>query len=90
VARVRLFLLWDKGNDMTERPNGRVVLNITMDADAVQILRILTPSKKGLGHVLGELVRAEVIRREERRKFVEELRQEKRDAERRAVAERRA
>jgi hypothetical protein len=75
---------------MTERPNGRVALCLTMDSDAVEILRILTPRKRGLGHVLSELVRCEIIRREERKKFVEELHRERRDAERLAVAERRA
>jgi hypothetical protein len=75
---------------MTERPNGRVALCITMDADAVQILRLLTPSRKGLGYTLGELVRGELLRREERKKIVEELRRERRDAEPLAVAERRA
>jgi hypothetical protein len=84
------FFSWDKGSCMTERPNGRVVLNVTMDADAVQILRLLTPSKRRLGHTLSELLRHEVVRREERKKVVEELRQERRTAERLAVAERRA
>jgi hypothetical protein len=79
-----------KGEIMSERPRGRVVLNITMDADAVQILRILTPSKRGLGYTLGELVRSEIVRREERKAVVEELRRERRAAERLAVAERRA
>jgi hypothetical protein len=90
VAEVRLFFAPRKGDAMPERPHGRVVLNITMDSDAVEILRILTPSKRGLGYVLGDLVRQEIVRRVERKKVVEELRQERRAAERLAVAERRA
>jgi hypothetical protein len=90
VAGVRLFFMPKKGKTMPERTHGRVALTITLDRDAVEILRILTPSKKGLGYVLSELVRREVVRREERKKVVEELRQERRDAERLAVAERRA
>jgi hypothetical protein len=75
---------------MPERPRGRVALCITMDADAVTILRLITPSKKGLGYTLSELLRAEVVRREERKKVVEEMRRERRHAERLAMAERHA
>ena len=75
---------------MAETSRGRVPLSISMDLDALQLLRLLTPGKRGLGYTIGELVRAEIIRREERKKFVEEMRQERRAAERLAVAERRA
>jgi hypothetical protein len=44
-----------------------------MDRDALELLRHLAPSGKTYGGLLSELVRAEVVRREERRKIAQEL-----------------
>ena len=51
-----------------------VVHTLTMDPDASELLRELTPSKKAHGRFLSELLRAEKSRREERQRVREELR----------------
>ena len=48
----------------------------TIDFDAVKLLEELASGPKGQGHLISELLRAEVSRREER----ERLRQERRQA----------
>jgi hypothetical protein len=50
------------------------VLTLTLDRDAVLLLRELSPGKKRLGQTLSELVRAEVGRREERQRWAQEQR----------------
>jgi hypothetical protein len=45
----------------------------TFDHDALEILPLLAPSKKAQGRFISELIRQEVIRREERQKFLAEL-----------------
>jgi hypothetical protein len=52
---------------------GRAV-NLTVDPDALELLRQLCPSKKGLGHLVSELIRTEVRVREERLKVTTALR----------------
>lgn len=54
-------------------PRGRKPVTFTLDNDVIQILRLLSPSGKGFGHVVGELVRAEMTRREERKRLLREL-----------------
>jgi hypothetical protein len=44
-----------------------------MDRDALDLLRLLAPHNKAYGIFLSELVRAKVVRREERRKIAQEL-----------------
>lgn len=57
----------------THTPPGRKPVTFTLDNDVIRLLRMLSPSGKGYGHVVDELVRAEVTRREERRKLLREL-----------------
>ena len=52
---------------------GRKPVTFTLDNDVIKLLRILSPSGKGFGHVVDELVRAEVSRREERRRLLQQL-----------------
>jgi hypothetical protein len=54
-------------------PPARKAVTLTMDRDALELLRHLAPSGKTYGGLLSELVRAEVVRREERRKIAREL-----------------
>src|SRR5262245_22197115 len=42
----------------------------TFDHDALEILPLLAPSKKAQGRFLSELIRQEVVRREERQKVL--------------------
>jgi hypothetical protein len=42
---------------------------LSLDADALALLRELCPSKKGYGHFLSSLIRTEVRVREERQKM---------------------
>ncbi len=51
---------------------GKAVV-LTLDVDALQLLRQLTPSKMRLGNVVSELIRGEITRREERQKTIREL-----------------
>jgi hypothetical protein len=46
---------------------------LAMDADALELLRLLSPSTKRYGSTLSELVRQEMTRREERRRVVREM-----------------
>jgi hypothetical protein len=48
-------------------------VTFTLDNDVIQLLRLLSPSGKGYGHVVDELVRAEMTRREERKRLLREL-----------------
>jgi hypothetical protein len=57
----------------TGTPPGRKPVTFTVDLDIIPLLRLLSPSGKGFGHVVGELVRAEVSRREERKRLLREL-----------------
>jgi len=50
-----------------------IAVNLTLDEDALALLRLLSPSKTRLGNLVSELVRAEVTRREERAKIAKEL-----------------
>jgi hypothetical protein len=54
-------------------PEGRKPVTFTLDEDVIQLLRLLSPSGKGFGHIVGELVRAEMTRREERKRLLREL-----------------
>jgi hypothetical protein len=54
-------------------PRGRRAVTFTLDEDVLQLLRLLSPSGKGFGHVVDELVRSEMSRREERRRLLREL-----------------
>lgn len=47
--------------------------NVSLDADAVLILKELSPSTKGYGRLLSELLRREDERRRERQRLREEL-----------------
>ena len=60
---------------MPKHAEGRRAICLTMDCDAIALLRYLSPSGKAYGHVLGELVRAEVLRREMRKQpgYLDEL-----------------
>jgi hypothetical protein len=44
-----------------------------LDEDVIKLLRLLSPSGKGYGHIVGELVRQEMTRREERKRLLREL-----------------
>jgi hypothetical protein len=57
---------------MPERKGVPVCL--TLDDDAIEILRVLSPSAKRLGSTLSELCRQEMVRREERGRWMQELR----------------
>jgi hypothetical protein len=43
--------------------------NLSLDHDAVLILKELSPSTKGYGRLVSELLRAEMTRREERQRL---------------------
>jgi len=57
---------------MSRRP-GRRAMTLTMDCDAVDVLKVLSPSGRGYGHLLSELLRQEAVRREECKKILQEL-----------------
>jgi hypothetical protein len=46
---------------------------LTLAPDAKELLRVLSPSTKAHGHLVSELIRAEVVRREARREVRQEL-----------------
>jgi len=50
-----------------------VAITLTLDPDALNLLRLLSPSKLRLGGTVSELVRQEIVRREERVKTLREL-----------------
>jgi hypothetical protein len=54
-------------------PEGRKPVTFTLDEDVIKLLRLLSPSGKGFGHVVDELVRTEMTRREERKRLLREL-----------------
>jgi hypothetical protein len=57
-------------------PPGRKAVTLTLDRDALDLLRHLAPSGKAHGHFLSELVRAEALRREVRREERQRIAQE--------------
>jgi hypothetical protein len=48
-------------------------VTLTLDHDAAALLRVIAPSNKGHGRFLSELIRNELVRREERQKVLAEL-----------------
>jgi hypothetical protein len=60
---------------MAKHAAGRKAICLTMDIDAIDILKVMSPSGKGYGNILGELVRQEARRRELRKQpgYLEEL-----------------
>ena len=57
-------------------PNRRgIAKTLTLDVDAVELLDALAVGPKGQGKQLSELLRSEMVRREERKKVVELMRQ---------------
>jgi hypothetical protein len=56
--------------DTRQVPQRRgVVCNLTLDADAAALLKEIAPHKKAHGRFVSELLRAEVLRREERQRI---------------------
>ena len=65
-----------------------IVRTLTLDPDVSELLHELAPSGKRIGAFLSELVRAEVIRRETRRKEREVIARELLSGQQSALVER--
>ena len=57
---------------MAAIPRNGIPKNLTLDPDAVVLLGLLNQGHKGQGRLVSELIRAEVVRREERATYVAE------------------
>ena len=58
---------------MEEPTPKRKPKTFTLDADAIEYLKTLVPSDKSHGRVISELIRNEIVRREERQRVRQEL-----------------
>ena len=55
------------------RPLARVQLNITVDAEAVQLIKAMAASRRGYGDLVSRLVYEERARQEERKRIATQL-----------------
>jgi hypothetical protein len=55
------------------RPLAKVQLNITVDAEVVELIKTMAASRRGYGDLVGRLIHAEVARLEERKRIVRQL-----------------
>jgi hypothetical protein len=61
---------------MPMSPRRGKLVHLTLDHDALGILEAIAPGSKHYGKLLSELLRQEIVRRQERHKVLEELREQ--------------
>jgi hypothetical protein len=64
-----------QGDPHAGRPANARVVALTLDAEAYALLPTLAPSKRAYGQYLSRLIYEDVVRREERAKFLQEVAQ---------------